>query len=491
MTRPPKTVLRYSWIVRGVVLWVAIALAASACSSGRKPGGQKVPDPEPQAEKPPQRASWPAPPSEQRPGDPQRGRRALLNENYIGCGVPDSVLSRFNPFSPTPMADRDPQNADLPFFLTRYKTSDGVSVVTANCLGCHAAYMNGELVVGLGNVVSDFSMDPSGPLSMLTRLTGGVEGRELELLSSRVEALYPGVLMETLGPNPADHIAAMLFAHRDAKTLAWSDEPLMELPAHSPTPVDVPAWWMMRKKNAMFYTAAGRGDHARIMMTASALCTDSVAQAKAIDAYFPDIRAYIASLEAPPYPFEIERPSADRGQSVFEKRCSRCHGTYAEDNADDAYPNLVVALEVVGTDPVLAVGSGQFAGRFVEWFNRSFYGEIANLDPQPGYIAPPLDGVWATAPYFHNGSVATLAEVLDSSARPKRWRRLSLSSRDYDKKRLGWRSTQVDDEEWAETDDRRMIYDTTRLGYSNVGHPFGDSLTPVARRDLLEYLKTL
>jgi len=32
-----------------------------------------------------------------------------------------------------------------------------------------------------------------------------------------------------------------------------------------------------------------------------------------------------------------------------------------------------------------------------------------------GYQAPPLDGVWATAPYFHNGSVPTIADVLDSN----------------------------------------------------------------------------
>jgi hypothetical protein len=38
----------------------------------------------------------------------------------------------------------------------------------------------------------------------------------------------------------------------------------------------------------------GRGDHARIMMTASTLCVDTVAEAEAIDAYFPDVRAYLA-----------------------------------------------------------------------------------------------------------------------------------------------------------------------------------------------------
>jgi hypothetical protein len=43
---------------------------------------------------------------------------------------------------------------------------------------------------------------------------------------------------------------------------------------------------------------------------------------------------------------------------------------------------------------------------FLEWFARSVYGKSAQLAPAPGYVAPPLDGVWATSPsYLHNGSV--------------------------------------------------------------------------------------
>ena len=77
----------------------------------------------------------------------------------------------------------------------------------------------------------------------------------------------------------------------------------------------------MKKKNAMFYVAAGRGDHARIMMTASTLCVDSVDEARAIDEYFPDIRSFILTLEPPPYPYEINAELADQGQVVFEQTC--------------------------------------------------------------------------------------------------------------------------------------------------------------------------
>ena len=49
----------------------------------------------------------------------------------------------------------------------------------------------------------------------------------------------------------------------------------------------------------MFYTTLGRGDHARFMILASMLCADSVEEAEAADAYAPDIRAFIESLQPP------------------------------------------------------------------------------------------------------------------------------------------------------------------------------------------------
>src|SRR5581483_12190752 len=82
----------------------------------------------------------------------------------------------------------------------------------------------------------------------------------------------------------------------------------------------------------------------------------------------------------------------------------------------------VVALETVGTDPTLA---RSITRRNMDYFNQSWFAQergpdgtrytIAETD---GYQAPPLDGIWATAPYFHNGSVPTLYHVLDSKSRP-------------------------------------------------------------------------
>jgi hypothetical protein len=257
-------------------------------------------------------------------------------------------------------------------------------------------------------------------------------------------------------------------------------------------PVDVPPWWRMKKKNAMFYDGAGRGDHARIMMTASVLCTDSVAEAQEIDAYFGDVRAYITSLEPPPNPTPIDAAKAARGKAVFDATCSVCHGTYGDGGT---YPNLLIPLDEIGTDPVIGSGAAQFADRFVDWFGKSFYGESARLEPRPAYYAPPLDGIWATAPYLHNGSVPSLAALLDAKTRPTFWRRKATDGlgQDYDPTIGGIGFDVVDHGQDAEPDAaaRRRIYDTTKPGYGNGGHTFGDALAADDRAALLEYLKTL
>jgi len=242
----------------------------------------------------------------------------------------------------------------------------------------------------------------------------------------------------------------------------------------------------MAKKNAMFYDGAGRGDQARIMMTASTLCTDDVADAQAIDAYFGDVRAYIVSLTPPPYPMPVDATLAARGKTVFEATCADCHGTYGDGGT---YPNLMIPVEEVGTDATLGSGAAQFADRFVDWFAQSFYGQTARLEPKPAYYAPPLDGIWATAPFLHNGSVPSLATLLDSSKRPAFWKRRAADGEgnDFDPVEVGWQYDAVAQPASPST----IVYDTTQPGYGNGGHTYGDVLSDADRAAVIEYLKTL
>jgi len=479
---------------------VLVAASAAACSSTKNDavakGAEPVADGGTEAAVDP--ASYPVvtiSAETQRTGDPAKGYHALVNEAYVPCGIPATAYSQVYPtVAPeNTVPGREGKNANLAYNFTSMTTKDGVDLVTSNCLTCHAGRINGKLVVGLGAADGDFTNDAASQMQTTAfvgaLLTDPKERAEWTKWKERVDTVAPYSVLSTRGPNPADGFTAVLFAHHDPKTMAWSSTPLMAVPPPADVPVDVPPWWRMKKKTSMFYVGAGRGDHARIMMTASILCTSSIDESRAIDAYFADIRTWIASLDAPAYPFTIDHALADRGKPVFDATCSRCHGSYG---AGGQYPNRLISTEEIGTDPVLASGTAEFAGPFVDWFKNSFFGEIARLEPQKGYVAPPLEGIWATAPYLHNGSVPTIAALLDSTKRPKYWTR-SFVSTDYDQAGVGWNFTPLDHGKDAETNDKtkRALYDTTRIGYANAGHTFGDALSDDDRAAVIEYLKTL
>ncbi|MBP2314441.1 di-heme-cytochrome C peroxidase [Azospirillum soli] len=96
------------------------------------------------------------------------------------------------------------------------------------------------------------------------------------------------------------------------------------------------------------------------------------------------------------------------------------------------------------------------------------------------YKARPLDGIWATAPYMHNGSVPNLYEMLLPAAQRSTTFRMGTTS--LDPVKVG-----VD----TSASDNTFTFDTTKPGNGNTGHEFGASLTDEQRWQLLEYLKTL
>jgi len=435
----------------------------------------------------------PVPATPQRAGDPAAGYQALVNAPYVSCGIPYRAYERLNP--PADPAERLPnragRNAELPYDLTANTNADGIEIVSSNCLLCHAAQFDGKLVVGLGNEFLDFTRDPRTRVNEAgLYVRGEAETAAWQRWADRVEAIAPYVRTSTVGANPATNLTWALIAHRDPETLEWSSRPLLGPLSDTPLPVSVPPWWRMKKKNAMFYTTLGRGDQARFMILASLLCADSVDEMRAVDAYAADIRAFIASLEPPDYPFPIDPTLAARGEEVFEATCSTCHGSYGE---AETYPNLVVPLEEVGTDPDYALW--QTDGtllRFYDWVERSAYGDSVDLAPAAGYVAPPLDGVWATAPYLHNGSVPDMLALLDSERRPRYWQHRQ-EPRQYDPAILGWAYERLERGIPAEAgpEARARVYDTTRPGHGNGGHRFGDGLADADREALIEYLKTL
>ena len=104
-------------------------------------------------------------------------------------------------------------------------------------------------------------------------------------------------------------------------------------------------------------------------------------------------------------------------------------------------------------------------------------------DPLMAYKARPLEGIWATAPYLHNGSVPTLYDLLLPPAqRPKTF---AVGTRTFDPQKVGYSTD-------PKADGNSFTFDTSLLGNSNKGHVYGvGALTQTQRLELLEYLKSL
>ncbi len=109
-----------------------------------------------------------------------------------------------------------------------------------------------------------------------------------------------------------------------------------------------------------------------------------------------------------------------------------------------------------------------------------------------GYKIRPLTGIWATAPYLHNGSVATLYDLLLPPAeRPKTF---FYGSREFDPDHVGYKVSDRYDASTGNTFEFRAVDPTgTPIpGNSNLGHDYGNAaLSPDDRRALIAYLKTL
>jgi hypothetical protein len=292
----------------------------------------------------------------------------------------------------------------------------------------------------------------------------------------------PQLYTETRGVNPADRLGAVLAAHRDPVTFKWSSEPLLKIPEQV-IPSDVPAWWLLKKKHGMFYNAFGRGDFGRFLMASNLLTVNDTSESAEVDTHMPDVLAFLNSIQSPKYPKQIDAALAEQGKVIFNDNCSGCHGTYGNDGQ---YPNLLIPQSEIQTDSMLQAANYNYPD-FVDWFNKSWFStgdHPAKLVPFNGYLAPPLDGVWITAPYFHNGSVPTLEGVLNSSIRPKYWSR-SFEKPQYDYDSPGWKFSIHDQPA------NRTVYNTTLPGYGNYGHYFGDKFSSAERKAVIEYLKTL
>ena len=433
------------------------------------------------------------------PGDPERGYRVLRETPLLppdfdretllrtpmmwpaelkaearaadGAGRLELAFSRYGLTAPPA---GDPVGGEV----LNYVETPGGWVM--NCFACHGGKVAGVTVPGLPN--SHYG---------LQTLTEEVRGTKL-WTGKRLSHQDVGSLRFPLGGSHGTTNAVMFGVILDAlrepdMTVNLSGSP-GKLVHHD---VDPPPWWHAKKKSRLYIDGFSPKNHRVLMqfMLLPSLDRDAV---YAWEDDFRDVLAYIESVEAPPYPFEIDRNLAAAGEPVFAASCAECHGTYAADPAAETYPERTVPIGTVGTDRVRLDALTVAHRRHLSstWMSR--YGADPVVEDPGGYVAPPLDGVWASAPYFHNGSVPTLAGVLHPGDRPVVWKRTEDG---YDRGRVGLEVERLTDvpETVRGTAEARFYFDTRlrATGKTNGGHDFGERLDAEQTRALLEYLKTL
>jgi hypothetical protein len=189
------------------------------------------------------------------------------------------------------------------------------------------------------------------------------------------------------------------------------------------------------------------------------------------------IHDWIWTLPPPRYPFSIDPASSSRGKAIFDQQCAGCH-TFGGNKTGTVEP-----LASVNTDPFrLNSYTYIFCVNQASLYPESQY-RFTHFQKTNGYANQPLDGVWARAPYLHNGSVPTIADLLqDPANRPKQFAR---GYDVYDQQKVGFVS------DTAAARAAGSLYDTTIPGNGNGGHLWGTTLPADQKRDLVEFMKTL
>ena len=339
-----------------------------------------------------------------------------------------------------------------------------------NCMMCHGGRVpiSGESMIGMPNT----ELDMQTLFDDLTKLT-------------KYKLPYSIKFGDSRGRTNAFIFSLELIRLRNEDLSRRSDPAPMG--DYKDGDLDPIPWWHLKKKTALYADGLLKGDFVRPIMQFT-MGEPSGEKIRSWEGDFKDILAYLKTIQSPKYPLAIDAKLAGEGQKVFEKTCAGCHGTYG---ANGKYPNKIVPLEVVNTDPIRVTG---LTKEFRAYFNKTWFAQdSSHAEEAPtGYVAPPLDGIWATAPYFHNGAVPTIYGVLTETARPKYFKRIG-GAKDYDAKNVGlkFESLNAPASTALAPEARRRVVDTTIQGLSNQGHPFGFKLSEKEKWKVIEYLKTL
>jgi hypothetical protein len=435
--------------------------------------------------------------------------------------------------------------------------------VNYNCFHCHAGVVNGTVYAGLGNAHIDQAAEYAS-LKLALSLGHLVDTRNSNYLKKLAQKAARTVVLRNnnLTENEidayhevADFMNTMVlpvYKHARARgenygpfpvwvhltrfkdpsqsgfeVLPASDSPSKEfsnLIEKDLPPVDPLPWWLRKYRDYSYWYSDSSTD------------PDKAGKDFAVNFTVPhvgvnqtykdrskitrDILDYALQVKSPAMPSQFfaenHQEKIEKGLKIYrETKCASCHGDYAPGTIKLYKLNykaqgLGRRLHDVGTDLAYSNVLRSFKpladnfSKVTEYLVRQDFkpNEIPQLTipATSGYTAPPLVGIWASAPYLHNGSIPTLADFL-SRSRPTYWRR-SIDPFAYDMKHVGLKfeplqalpagnAATVLDIFSPDGVKSRAVFNTTIYGRSNQGHLMGTDLDAESKADLIEFLKSL
>lgn len=413
---------------------------------------------------------------------------------------------------------------------------NGAPALTFSCAACHSADLFGKKVIGLTNrfpraneffAIGKRALPFAHP-ALFEKLTGASPADVAILKESRNAVKYVGVKKpQALGLDTSlAQVALSLsrrgqdeYAKRFALAAAFPRPNALEKKVADSKPA---VWWNVKYKTRWLSDGSivqGNPIHTNFLWNEIGRGVDLYkleAWLNENQMVIDELTAAVFATEAPLYldflPADTFNESlARQGEPVFKAHCAGCHGEYkkAWDEPLSALMPLkerVKTTEVwyhkktpvkdVGTDPARYEGMQYFA----EALNKLKISRSIDtiVEPQKGYVPPPLVGIWARWPYFHNNSAPNLCAVLTKAAdRPKTYYSgAAVDPRtDYDPDCGGYPVGEKTPASWKT---KLHLYDTTREGMSNRGHDEKifikdgkEVMTAQEKRALIEFLKTL
>jgi hypothetical protein len=406
----------------------------------------------------------------------------------------------------------------------------GAQGITFSCASCHASQLFGKTVLGLTNQFPNANRAFVEAQKLAPRISpwmfqiyNRASAGETKLYAQMrdhlraVGALTP--IVEGLDTSLAQ--VALSLARREPNPWAdknphWEENPRYDRLQDTPADSKPAVWWNVKYKNKwladgsvvsgnpvftnILWNEIGRSADLREldqwMQTQSTKLIDLT---NAVFASEPPLFTDFFPAES------LDLQAAKRGEVLFQQMCSRCHGSYEKTWHQPGSENLPLAERIktlrvnyptptpvinVGTDPLRAEGMASLLQLNELQISKNHNAKVVL---QKGYVPPPLVGIWARWPYFHNNSAPSLCAVLLPSAdRPSRFAMVAAvdTNRDFDRECNGF------PEKAAHSSAR--IYDTTKPGLSRRGHDQGifikngvNLLDQQKRRDLVQFLQTL